>query len=209
MKRKFGHWTPHYIVNRTRVWQYEKQHPDAPWLTRHAVNFLSQWLKPTDVGFEWGSGRSTLWFCKRVQRLTSIEHNSAWFEIVQEQLHERQTENVQHKLLGMQNGADSPYVRSIDEVENASLDFVLVNGRLRAYCVLAALEKLRPGGLLVVNNIDLYYARDASSAAIKYREGETEAAWKSVKECIGKWRMYWTSNGIFDTALFWRPIYRA
>jgi len=40
---------------------YEKTHPDAPWLTAHAIAFLVDWLRPEDTGVEWGSGRSTLW----------------------------------------------------------------------------------------------------------------------------------------------------
>jgi hypothetical protein len=46
-------------------------HPDVPWLTRQAVEILEDWLKPGYVGLEWGSGRSTLWFARRVSHLTS------------------------------------------------------------------------------------------------------------------------------------------
>jgi hypothetical protein len=102
MKRKFGRWTPRYVVNRINLWQYVKRHPAAPWLTSRAIEFLSQWLRPTDVGFEWGSGRITLWFTKRIKHLTSIEHDSAWYEIVQSRLKLQQLDNLQHRLLAWQ-----------------------------------------------------------------------------------------------------------
>jgi hypothetical protein len=46
------------------------------------------------------------------------------------------------------------YVSVIDEFPDESLDFVLVDGHYRQACVLAALSKLRPGGLLAVDNTD-------------------------------------------------------
>jgi hypothetical protein len=207
MKRKFGHWTPRYIVNRAKLWQYEKRHPADPWLTSRAIEFLSQWLRPTDVGFEWGSGRSTLWFAKRVKHLTSIEHDPAWYEIVQSRLKLQQLDNVQHRLLALQDGADSTYVHAIDTIENGSLDFVLVDGRLRAFCVLAALEKLRPGAILVIDNVNLYMMKNGSGVAGSFSEGETAEAWQSIHRQINRWRALWTSNGISDTGIFWCPAH--
>ena len=75
MKRSFRHWTFRYLIDRTELLLYERRHPDLPWLTREAVDFLASWLQPSDHGLEWGSGRSTVWLAQRVSRLVSIEHN--------------------------------------------------------------------------------------------------------------------------------------
>ncbi|MCK5642361.1 MAG: hypothetical protein KAJ19_16255 [Gammaproteobacteria bacterium] len=58
-----------YALLRRQIWI--RMHPDVPWLTRQAVEILEDWLKPGYVGLEWGSGRSTLWFARRVSHLTS------------------------------------------------------------------------------------------------------------------------------------------
>lgn len=84
--RAFRHWTPRYARDRLADMAYQRTHPDAPWLTAHAVSILSTWLKPTDVGFEWGSGRSTVWFAQRVHRLCSVEHDASWARQVPEML---------------------------------------------------------------------------------------------------------------------------
>ena len=68
---------PLYVAGRIQNWLYQKRHPDHPWLAPHAVVWLEANLRPDMRGFEWGSGRSTLWFGKRLKSLTSIESNAA------------------------------------------------------------------------------------------------------------------------------------
>lgn len=200
-----GHWTARYLVARTRLWFYEKRYPDRPWLTGQAVEFLSQWLKPTDVGFEWGSGRSTLWFAKRVQRLTSVEHDRRWHTIVQGQLQKQGIQNVSYHLIELENDTGSgQYIHAIDAVADAQLDFVIVDGRLRGECALAALGKLRPGGILLIDNAERYLESQSTSPEA-IRGGMSDPAWQCVKPVIAPWRMLWTSNGVFDTAIFFCP----
>ena len=56
--------------------------PDYPWLTNDANDILACYLKQTDVGLEFGSGRSTLWFAKHTHYITSVEHDRGWYERV-------------------------------------------------------------------------------------------------------------------------------
>ena len=46
------------------------------------------------------------------------------------------------------------YVAAIDEQPDDSLDLVVVDGRERARCAARATAKVRPGGLLLVDDID-------------------------------------------------------
>jgi len=46
------------------------------------------------------------------------------------------------------------YVSVAEAFDAASLDFILVDGHYRQACVLAGLPKLRPGGLLVIDDTD-------------------------------------------------------
>ena len=73
---------PSYAVLRYLQERFWKQHPDTPWVTKSATYILESWLRPTDVGLEWGTGRSTVWFAGRVAKLTSIEHQKAWYDRV-------------------------------------------------------------------------------------------------------------------------------
>ncbi len=47
---------------------------------------MASWVRPEDVGLEWGSGRSTVWFAKRVAEITSVEHDPKWASIVRKRL---------------------------------------------------------------------------------------------------------------------------
>jgi len=80
--KKYKHWTPRYIAARMNEMLYQKRYPDHPWLTQMAVKILESWLKPNDVGAEFGSGRSTVWFAKRVPSLISVENDPNWYNRV-------------------------------------------------------------------------------------------------------------------------------
>ena len=207
--RSFRHWTPRYIYNRVALVWYEKRHPDAPWLTVAAIAALESLLKPTDVGFEWGSGRSTRWFARRVAHLTSIESNRAWLNRVSQMLSAEQRTNVELKWITCDE-ADreqlDAYVSAIDAFDEASLDLVLVDGLARDACALRAVDKIRPGGLLIIDNCNWYlpccsYAPGSRTE----RDGPASESWGLFLESVGDWRRIWTSNGVTDTALYIKP----
>ena len=62
MKRTFSHWTPTYIRDRIINILDALAHPADPWLTRQSINIIKKLIKPEDIGLEFGSGRSTIWF---------------------------------------------------------------------------------------------------------------------------------------------------
>ena len=77
---------------------YQRRHPDHPWLTKSANSILSSYLKDSDIGLEFGSGRSTLWFAQRVSALTSVEHDPLWYSKVSEMLKGNGISNVTQLL---------------------------------------------------------------------------------------------------------------
>lgn len=92
----FRHWTPRYVVNRIALGNYQRTHPEAPWLTPAAIALLERMLLPTDRGLEFGSGRSTLWFARRIGRLISVEDDPAWHDRISRQLKELSLGNVDY-----------------------------------------------------------------------------------------------------------------
>jgi len=155
---------PLYVAGRIRNWLYEKRHPDHPWLAPRAIAWLEQNLRPDMRGFEWGSGRSTLWFGRRLNTLVSVESNAGWFETVRQQVKNAGLDHVQVLHLELEHPEAATYandytvlpayVRAIDAVPDESLDFVVVDGWYRPVCALAALPKLKPAGLLLIDNTD-------------------------------------------------------
>jgi predicted O-methyltransferase YrrM len=180
---------------------YHWTHPHDPWLTKSAVDILALKLKASDIGFEWGCGRSTIWFGKRICHLTSIEHDADWYEQVKENLDKLKIDNVDLYLKDTRGEAQSEYVRAIPDKE---LDFVLVDGRLRPQCIAAALKVIKPGGLLIVDNSERYFRKqtDSQIALIDSLSEEN----KGIMKTLLAWRFLWTTNGIWDTTIFIKPF---
>lgn len=206
--RSFKHWTPRYIKNRIATLCYEKTRQDHPWLTRWANEFLSSYLAATDVGLEFGSGRSTVWFAKRIAHLTSVEHDGNWAGKVQQML--SGISNVDYRYIPIDvsedQGGDAAYVRAADSFDANSLDFCLVDGAYRDFCALRVIEKIRPGGLLIIDNVNWYlpgHSRSPSSRSPS--DGPKGPVWTEVNHLLSGWRRIWTSSGVTDTALFFKP----
>lgn len=182
-------------------------HPDWPWLTRDAVRFLDLWLKPTDVVFEWGSGRSTVWLARRVAKVISIERNSLWYATVKHLAArwQRTTERIDLLLVPVGAGSDDQYARAIDRFDQ-DFDLIVVDGDVRDACALNAIGKLKPGGLLLVDNAN-WFVPCASRAPGSRRVDQQPASemWSRFCALVSDWRRVWTTNGVSDTAMWLRP----
>ena len=138
--RAFRHWTPRYLCNRFKLFLYEIKHPDHPWLTQQVNEILQSWLRKADIGLEWGSGQSTIWFTKRIANLTSVEHDPYWYEKVKRKLVECNVTNTKLYYIPpkYEEIENDPYVKIADNFPDNSLDFVLVDGIFRSECALSS-----------------------------------------------------------------------
>lgn len=209
--RSIRHLTPRYTISRISEIYYQKTCPDHPWLTKTANTILRSYLRSSDTGLEFGSGRGTVWFGKRIGHLTSIEHNDSWYCKVRHLISENGLKNVDYHLLPKDveedNGDNASYVKFAESFNSNSLDFVLVDGIYRDYCVLAVLEKLRPGGVLVIDNVNWYLPSESCSPNSRTcSQGPNGEVWKNISESLSDWRKIWTSSGVTDTAFFFKPL---
>ncbi|MGD0707631.1 MAG: hypothetical protein ABSA51_04165 [Anaerolineaceae bacterium] len=212
MPRSYHHWTPRYAWNRINEKLYRRAHPDLPWLTPEANDILTAWLRPDYVGAEFGSGHSTLWLARHLSHLTSVEHNPIWYQKVTALLKEANLTNVDYYLKEKQPGDDaqgfnSGYVAVIATLKEASINFALVDGIYRSACVLALLDKIKPGGLLVIDNANLHLPCHSHSPNSRTPQmGPATPAWAEFLKKVETWRIHWTSNGVSDTAFFYKPL---
>lgn len=147
-----------WVARRAAYKLYERRHPEEPWLAQGAVRFLDGALPRDGVGLEWGSGRSTQWFAARLAELTSIEFDGDWYRKVATQT--AGLPNVDLRHIPLEHPPGEPTVPHYDPLpsyvavvnELPPLDFALVDGHYRQACVLAALPRLKPGGLLAIDN---------------------------------------------------------
>jgi predicted O-methyltransferase YrrM len=205
--RTVRHWTPRYVRDRARQALYQSGHPDAPWLTPDAIGLLQSMLRPTDVGAEFGSGRSTLWLARRCARLTSVEHDPTWHAKVSQTLERAGIANVDYRCHPSDQpdeaGDQSSYARAARQLSNGSIDFALVDGAYRDHVTLLLLPKIKLGGMLIIDNVNRYLpSLTASPASLRPPQAPPTAAWKQVAADLNDWRRIWTTSGVWDTAIF-------
>lgn len=117
-----------------------------PWMTYSAVYYLSQLdLSEANV-FEWGCGGSSHYFSERALSVTSIESNVDWYDHV----YENKLSNNQLYLKKMDD-----YASCILE-GNGFYNIVSIDGDIyrRLECAVYAIQKLKPGGIIIVDNSD-------------------------------------------------------
>jgi len=206
--RPLRHLKPRYIWDRLVEKRFRANHPGLPWLDPTAISLLETLLRREDCGLEFGSGRSTLWFSARTSTLTSIEHNREWYEQEKTLLAEKHCENVNllHFPLDAMEEGIPVYARAAESFPAASLDYVLIDGVHRDFCASLSLDRIAPGGMLIIDNVHLYFPNQSRAPNAVPQDGQpVSKIWLEVFQQISNWRHIWTSNGISDTAIYFKP----
>jgi hypothetical protein len=188
---------PSAAVARVRYAVWEKLNPDKPWLCPGSIDFCQAHLDGAALAFEFGSGRSTSWFSKRVAHLISIECRIEWYDQVRQQLDAEGIRNVDLRLVPLdhpwsegERESYSPtpaYVAAADALADASVRLAIVDGHYRTHCVRHLVPKIEPGGYLLVDDANRWPS--LSSLPIP-------ASWKIVNN---------STNGIKRTVI-WQAL---
>ncbi|NJN18014.1 MAG: hypothetical protein HC822_17950 [Oscillochloris sp.] len=187
--RGYGRYLPAWLASlRPAMAQRSPQ----PWLVFSATEYLETFPLAGKQVFEYGSGASTQYWLRRRARVISIEHDAAWYQQVRRRI--PAAAGLDYRFVAPEpDSADAPprdpaepadcvsahypqdrlrysaYVAQIDALPDRSLDLVLVDGRARAACLVRAAPKVRPGGLLILDNSDRgYYTARVGAALSRY-----------------------------------------
>lgn len=206
---------PVYWLAKINKFVFKNRFPDAPWLAESAVYLLDSWLRPTDVGVEWGAGRSTIWFACRVQKLMSVESKQKYHDDVKAILGENghlgkvDLHWIPIEANVSETAMSHPYGDIVSALQNESLDFALVDGiRLRALCMEKVIPKIKPGGLLILDNAERFVPNRAMgkhTVSILPRDKCPDKRWDGLLKTLSDWRAIITTNGIWDTRFWIKP----
>lgn len=151
---------------------------ESPWLTFAAIDYLDRVLTPGSRVFEWGMGGSSLFLAQRAAEVVSVEHDPQWYEIVCAAVAQRGWKNWTGCLVEAQPAPPGPvpdpadwtqyassdpafqgrwfrdYAQRIDCFPPQTFDLILVDGRARPACIRHALTKVKPAGVIVVDNAE-------------------------------------------------------
>jgi hypothetical protein len=139
---------------------------DVPWWTYSSIDYIKSYLEtckhPINV-FEWGSGASTIWLAKRVDKVMTIEHDPKWHEIIRPFLssypHVHSILKEPDRLLVDGTFESSkvpgvnfkPYVEAIHPYSD-KFDIIVIDGRARSACLQVCLPYLKSDGIIVFDN---------------------------------------------------------
>ncbi len=160
----------------------------VPWTSPASILIFDKILDKNMNGFEYGSGRSTLYFARKLKHLVSVEHDESWYNLVTEQV--QALNNVEYRLIKAKHKNEmvdyTDYANAINSYEDDTFDFILVDGRWRVSCIKNAIPKLQSGGIMVLDN----------SEREEYRE---------VFDLLSGWKKVNTTTGLTDTTLWFKP----
>ena len=164
----------------------------TPWITFDATDYIVSHLPPQSKIFEYGSGGSTLLWQDLGSTCVSVEHDPDWFKIMCGYLNS--SNNITYKLippipsdaLATQDYSDprlylsadpkfqtynfTNYVSYINNFPNEYFDLILIDGRARPSCIMHSVPKVKPGGMLVLDNSEREYYTSKAGSFIKHFE---------------------------------------
>jgi len=205
--RKLSHLKPRYIFKRIVDIIYQVNNPTHPWLTPKSIRLLETLLNKEDIGLEFGSGRSTIWFSKKTSHITSIETSESWYKKIKSDITSLNIDNANLIYIPTGDVDIDSYTSITKQFSDNSLDYVLVDGRHRDYCIMSAIGKIKPGGLLIIDNVNRYLRSNSfSPSSIAIDKSLSSELWGLIEVELCSWRNIWTSNGVTDTAIYIKKL---
>lgn len=124
----------------------DKNGQPIPWYTYPAIEYLSQFDYSDKCVFEYGCGYSSPFWANRAQKVISVEDNESWYQKWKDSF---SADNLIFKLRA--EGCD--YYKAIMETDDF-FDVIIVDGKCRAECAKYALTRLKPGGIIILDDSD-------------------------------------------------------
>ncbi len=165
-------------IYETNMWQTKDLDGKAmPYYAASIMPELRTWLMQDWKVFMWGSSdcpeENTLsWFARHTSSVTYVDWDQNWISELDRFMQSLQINNVKfisgareekrvmHKQFGeivvntfSDYGEKSAYVNAIAQA-GIKYDLILVNGHHRNTCAIKALEWIKPGGRIIMNNVN-------------------------------------------------------
>jgi predicted O-methyltransferase YrrM len=174
------------------AWRARRPHtPERPWIVPAAIGWLRRRIRSHWSILELGSGRSTAWFARRAGRVISFEDNDYWFQQAQASLRDANLE-VDLRLMPVEDFPAQVAALADASFDLVVLDFLEAPEVTRIDALRPAREKVRPGGLLLLDDSD----RPGYAEAYELLAGWRERRFAGIKDG-------WPEA--CETAIFRRP----
>ncbi len=128
--------------------------PERPWIVPAAVGWLGRRMRKDWAVLELGSGRSTVWFARRSARVISFEDNEYWYPRTRQRLEEAGLSNAELRLRAVEDFPQEVAALPDESFDLVVVDFLEAPTVTRIDALKPAMKKVRPGGLLLLDDSD-------------------------------------------------------
>ena len=135
-------------------WARRGRTPERPWIVPASIGWLHRRIRSGWSILELGSGRSTVWFARRSGSVISLEDNEYWYPQTKERLEEAGLFNVDLRLRPVEHFPAEVAELPDDAFDLVVIDFLEAPAVTRIDVLKPALNKVRPGGLLLLDDSD-------------------------------------------------------
>ncbi|RIW13621.1 hypothetical protein D0X99_15360 [Algoriphagus lacus] len=140
-----------------------------PWIAHGAFLYKENYLTPTMRILEFGCGGSTLYFAKKACQVISIEDNHEWYSVMKERTKTFSDVELRHipvdkEFVGGEFASNMDelkhtnsyknYALGASDVQDESIDVLVIDGRARIGCLRTNLSKLKRNGIVLFDNTD-------------------------------------------------------
>lgn len=137
------------------IWSLIDKSMNYPVMPLNLIRFLNGYLKNDMRIFEYGAGRSTIYFSLRAGEVNSMEHDYYWYYSL---LQDASYYGLDRVFIHHKESKEE-YLNAIDKIKG-KFDIVVVDGKYRTECLQKAPERLRKGGLLILDDSNRYDTRN-------------------------------------------------
>jgi predicted O-methyltransferase YrrM len=128
--------------------------PERPWIVPASIGWLGRRIRKDWAVLELGSGRSTVWFARRAGSVLSFEDNEYWYPRTKERLETAGLGNVELRLRSAEDFPQEVAALPHDSFDLVVVDFLEAPAITRIDALKPAMKKVRPGGLLLLDDSD-------------------------------------------------------
>lgn len=161
-----------------------------PWYTYPAIEYFNRWDVRGLSIYEFGSGNSSLYWAGKGAVVRSVEHDPEWFSEMQKR---------SSSLAGLSLCSNKEdYAASIAEGDRF-YDLVIIDGVWRNECAAAAMSRLKPDGVVLLDNADWYadvrgYLVDKGFFPIDFSGFGPINAYCWTTTLLAPWKSAWTER---------------
>ncbi len=138
----------------------DKDGNPLPWYTYPAIEYLKQFDYRRQKIFEYGCGYSSLFWARRAAKVISIEDNPLYFTRWKQEFAAAENLDIRHREDG------EAYENAILE-EEGQFEVIVIDGKRRAECAVAAVAGLAAGGMIILDDSDRINTSEEYAAAVR------------------------------------------